>query len=379
MAGNGVDKLDILYLAVYDPHVPYTGTGARGVHFVNFMARENRLDLVYMEGSGHPGRTELEKKFSAVIRGVRTKVRIPFSMKDYFLFSKALYRAACQLLETQNYDYILADYGLASMYGYKLSKRYGVPFIYCSHNLEYKQYLGKAGHDIRRWPLIPYMYYWEKKGCRKCTVLVPISDNDAEFYSRWTTRNKMVVVPQGFDPAVYNPFYESRKNDPRIVLFFGNYNISTNRDVVKIVCDKIADDVVKRIPRLIFQFVGANPPQEWKHPNFEFTGFVDSVIPYLQNADLVISPMLGGWGMPTKVIEALACGKPVVATEIGARAVPRHYSRLTIADIPHFAEMICRRLEENIPVDTREYEELKKEFLWENRLALLLEKMKCMK
>ena len=45
----------LLYLAVYDPHVPYTGTGARGGEFVNFLARHDELDLVYMEGSGHPG------------------------------------------------------------------------------------------------------------------------------------------------------------------------------------------------------------------------------------------------------------------------------------------------------------------------------------
>ncbi len=69
----------ILYLAVYDPHVPYTGAGARGAQFVNFLASRHDVDLVYMTGSGHPGNPELEEKFKDRLKGVGRVIRIPFT------------------------------------------------------------------------------------------------------------------------------------------------------------------------------------------------------------------------------------------------------------------------------------------------------------
>ena len=369
------NKVRILYLAVYDPHVPYTGTGARGAEFVNYLARYYEVDLVYMEGSGHPGDPKLENKFADRIRGVKQKIRIPFSQFDYFIFSKAFSREASGLLSNKNYDYILADYGLSARYGYVLSKKFGIPFIYCSHNIEYRQYMGKAKNDLRRWPLIPYVYCVEKRGCQKSEILVVISENDAQFYLKWVNREKMVVIPQGFDEGVYHPFYDPPKNDPRIVLFFGNYNVSTNRDAVKVTYDRIVNEVIKNIPNVKFQFVGGHPPQNITHPNFEFTGFVESMGPYLRGADVVISPILGGWGMPTKVVESLACGKRVIATEVGARAVPRSYKRLTVCDIEQFPEEICRSLVEDDPVDMGDFEDLKKDFLWENQLVKLRDRI----
>ncbi len=365
----------ILYLSMYDPAVPYTGAGARGGEFVNFLSRRHSLDLVYMTGSGHPGDPALEEKYGNRLKGVGEKIAIPFSQKGYFLFSKPLYSAAARLLEKNRYDLIFCDYGLAGKYGVKLSKRFGVPFVYASHNIEYRQYLGKAKSDFRRLPLVPLVRSAEKKAVKKCRLLVAISEEDAAFYSRWTKPDKITVVPQGFDDTVLNPRYKPKKNNPKIILFFGNYAISTNREAVAAVRDRIADRVLKESPRVRFQFAGAHPPLELSHPAFEFTGFVESVADLIRRADVVISPMTGGWGMPTKVVESLACGKPVVATETGARAVPRGFSRLTVCPIEEFPEAIVRILKENRPVDGADFEALKKEFLWENRLGRLDEAM----
>jgi len=366
-------KKNILYLSVYDPHVPYTGAGVRGAQFVNFLSRHFETDLVYMEGSGHPGNPDLEKVFSNRIPDVREKVRIPFSKKGYFMFSRELYRAAVRFVEKNKYQFIVADYGLSSRYAYLLSKRYGIPFVYCPHNVEHRQYLGKLKSDFRRLPFVPYVYHVEKKGCRRAALVVAISDGDARFFSRWTPADRIAVVPQGFDDREYHPFYRAAKNDPKIVLFFGNFNISTNREAVHVVYRSIVDAVVEQIPNVRFRFVGANPPTEWTHPRFEFTGFVESVLPHLQQADVVISPILRGWGMPTKIVESLACGKRIIATEAGARSVPRHYHRLTVCLPDRFPDEIVQALEENKPVDACDFEELKKDFLWEKRLTAMLE------
>ena len=78
----------------------------------------------------------------------------------------------------------------------------------------------------------------------------------------------------------------------------------------------------------------------------------------------MISPVLAGWGMPTKIIEALACGKPIIATKAAARAVPRKYKRLKIVDIENFANAIVDALKKDNPVDASDFELLKSEFTW---------------
>ena len=79
--------------------------------------------------------------------------------------------------------------------------------------------------------------------------------------------------------------------------------------------------------------------------------------------------------MPTKIIEALACGKPVVATPVGARSVPRYYKRLTVAGLDGFSSAVVRALKQNRPVDAVDFPALKRDFLWENRLGVLWNRM----
>jgi len=370
-------KKSLLYISVYDPHVPLTGAGVRGAEFVNTLAERFDLDLVYIDGSGHPPNPELSRVFASKVKGVRNKIVIPFSQKDYFIFSSGLYQAAEKLLKQHKYNTILCDYGLSAIYGINLSKKYKIPFVYCSHNLEYKQYWGKVRKDKRRIPFIPYVYWAEKNGVKKSKILVPISEGDAEYYTRWTNRDKMVVIPQGFDEEIFNPYYEPFNNDQKIVLFCGNYNIQTNLDVVHVTMERIVDKVIAKAPNTKFQFVGSNPPQNIKHPNVEFTGFVEELPPYLKRADVIISPIQQGWGMPTKIIEALACGKITIATPVAARAVPRIFERLRVVETDQFAQTICDALKNEKMVNDVDYGALLEKYSWQINISKLADKIEA--
>ncbi|MDJ0615331.1 MAG: glycosyltransferase family 4 protein [Calothrix sp. MO_192.B10] len=365
----------ILYLSVYDPHIPLTGTGTRGIEFVNNLSQKFNLDLVYIDGSGQPPISHISEKFSSNLQYVRTKIGIEFSQFNYFVFSRHLYREAHRLIKNNNYSFIICDYGLSAIYGNLLSQKFNLPFVYCSHNIEYLMYLDKVNKDKRRLLLMPYVYWVEKIGVKNSKILVSITKNDAEYYRRWTDKNKIIVIPQGFDSSIFNPFYKPIKNDPKIILFCGNYGIQSNRDVVSIVMDKILEKVLSVYPNTIFRFIGANPPQDVKHPNVEFTGFVDDYPSYLKQADVVISPMQQGRGFPTKIIESLACGKPTIATPIGARAIERDYTSLKVCNFDQFPEMICRVLTEDESVTTSDFEKLKTRYSWDINIQKLTDKI----
>jgi len=185
----------------------------------------------------------------------------------------------------------------------------------------------------------------------------------------------MVVIPQGFDEKIFNPFYDPPNNSPKIVLFCGNYNIQFNRDVVDTVMEFILDKVLSVCPNTKFYFLGANPPKNINHPNVEFTGFVEDYPAYLKKADVVISPMRGGWGSPTKIFEALACGKTIIATPIGARSLERDYETLHVCEVAEFPEMICKALRSDKSLNAMDFEKLSHSYAWRSNLQRLIDKI----
>ena len=77
-------------------------------------------------------------------------------------------------------------------------------------------------------------------------------------------------------------------------------------------------------PDTTLVLVGASPPPEVTALAGEqvvVTGAVDSVIPYLDRAAVVIAPLHLGGGTRVKVLEALALGKAVVATARAAEGI----------------------------------------------------------
>ena len=85
---------------------------------------------------------------------------------------------------------------------------------------------------------------------------------------------------------------------------------------------------VTKNPRLVFVAVGKGPDFEevkqriaqlGMQNNFKLTGFVsDETLPFYYNvADLFALPSKSGEGLPLVALEAMACGLPVVATNVG--------------------------------------------------------------
>jgi glycosyltransferase involved in cell wall biosynthesis len=368
----------ILYLSVYDPHFPVSGAGIRGMKFLEYFSAAFEVDLVYIEGSGQKPTPDLEKKIKSNLLKVRSKIKIPFDQFAYFIWSQKLYRSALRLLETKSYDWIVCDYGLSGLYGKFLSAKYNVPFIYCSHNIEYLTYWDKVKTDFRRLPLTPYIYWAEKNAVKQSDILVAITKEDADFYRKknWVNEDKVVVVPQGFDGNLLNPDYSFQESGKKIVLFCGNYAIQQNREAAYVVYEKIVDKVAAEFPDVVFRFVGANPPRDIMHPNIEFVGFVRDYFSILRQADVFISPTLQGRGFPTKIVEALACGKQIISTPIGVRAIERDYQSLHVCEISDFANQIIRVLQESKPVDPTDFARLREHYSWEKNILHLIDFIK---
>lgn len=71
-----------------------------------------------------------------------------------------------------------------------------------------------------------------------------------------------------------------------------------------------------------------------------------SVIPYYRNASVIVSPIFYGSGTRIKIIEALAFGRPVVSTTLGAEGLAIEPGRQALIedDLPRFAAAVVALL-----------------------------------
>jgi hypothetical protein len=366
-------KKKLLYLTVCDPDLHVTGATVRIGAFVKYLARYYDVTLVNMEGSGYRVDPQICKRFYDHNNqlGVRQRARIEFSRPGYFFFSMALYRAVDRFLKAERFDYLLADYGLAALYGAWFAKRYGIPLIYSSHNVEYRMYVDLSRHDWRRALLIPYIYLAERAACHAAALIVVIAEKDGREYAKWTAADKITVIPQGFDPEAYHPFYPPPPISPAVVLFVGSFRSEGNRKAARQVVREIVPAVVKERPDTKFQFIGADPPTDLMGPNVECCGFVDDLAPYLRRANLVLAPMPFAFGMTTKVIHALAFGKTVISTPEGASAMRRKYRQLVVVPLEAFASTILELLAGGVPMDACEFDDLCRHYAWPALMAEL--------
>jgi len=108
-----------------------------------------------------------------------------------------------------------------------------------------------------------------------------------------------------------------------------------------------AEIAVKKNPELVFVVVGKGPDfEEVKEKivqlgiqrNFRLTGFVsDGDLPFYYNvADLFALPSKSGEGLPLVALEAMACGLPVIATNVGgiSEVMNEKYGKLVPPNSP---------------------------------------------
>ena len=169
-----------------------------------------------------------------------------------------------------------------------------------------------------------------------------ITWKDAEFFSS-LTRKPVTSIPFGINPHDYQKS-ESKKDIPTIFII-GAMNWIPNQDGVKWFLQNVWTDLRNRYPLLEFHIAGREMPGWMKHlslPNVVVAGEVENAATFYRSNDIMIVPLFSGSGIRIKVIEAMAFGKTVVSTSLGAEGI--EYTRgenILVADLAcEFFEMI---------------------------------------
>lgn len=134
----------------------------------------------------------------------------------------------------------------------------------------------------------------------------------------------IAIVPHGVD-VDYFTFSDLREAEESIV-FVGNYLHYPNADAVLYFHREIWPRLKTLLPKIKFYVVGQAPPAEIQRlaqdEEIVVTGWVEDVRPYLKKGRVFICPVNLGGGFRGKILEAMAMGRPVVSTSLGAEGIP---------------------------------------------------------
>ena len=147
------------------------------------------------------------------------------------------------------------------------------------------------------------------------------------------------VIPTGVDTAYFARLQWIRRVGARLI-FTGSMDWLPNVDGVEFFCREILPlDPAKRNPTSRSRSSDARRRRPCdgspRHRGVEVTGRVEDVRPYLADAAVYVVPLRIGGGTRLKIFEAMAAGRAVVSTSVGAEGLPTENGRhLLLADDP---------------------------------------------
>jgi len=277
---------------------------------------------------------------------------------------------------------------LTSLIASKLAKLYEKPFVLTQHNT-FIDYNNVFDHVERLNDLTV-----GKQNLNGADKIIAISNATKEYVLRLGAKpSKVKVVYNGVDLARFRPIAGKREEMRKKLGISENAIVvlTVRRLVYKNGIDTLIDTAsiaVKRNPRIVFLVVGKGPDlgnvklqvaQLGIEANFRLTGFVsDEDLPsYYNVADLFVLPSKSGEGLPLVALEGMACGLPVIATDVGGiREILREdYGKLVAPNKP---ELLAEAVLDFATVDfSSRSQELRvmveKRFSWDANVKRLVE------
>jgi len=358
--------MKILYISFDPPYFPGgTGGETRQYHLVREMAKCHEFHYVGPRYEGvrlwileqffrklimPPPRSFIERVCAFVVK--RLDLRYPKLVQQYEWLRMTLMPLILEALATEQYDLIHVEHTNIAHWLHELDSK--VPKILSSENVKtviWERYYQHAKGFERRRFYRDYLRFqeYESTFLRDYDCVIAVSEKDRDTFREFTQDSvPLFVVPNGCDTDYFQQI--EPVSDQFELVFTGTMQYRPNAEAMLFFCREIYPKILAKVPRCRLKIVGNKPPSEVraleKLGDIEVTGFVDDVRPYMASAAVVVVPLLSGSGTRLKILEAMAMGKAVVATTVGAEGIDYTNGRdIIIAEDPEsFAENVIALL-----------------------------------
>jgi sugar transferase (PEP-CTERM/EpsH1 system associated) len=273
----------------------------------------------------------------------------PYSMQKYY--RPELRRAVAELFARKSFDAIICDFIYPAGI---LDWSAQTPIVLFTHNVEAEVW--ERQYRVSKNPLRKLTFWLE---CRRLTRVeryyaeraarvLAVSDSNRRFFGRYVGgAENLILMPTGVDTDYFRPTPESP--EPRTLVFTGSMDWVPNHDAMNYFYREILPLIRAQEPDVETWMVGRNPTLALRRlvendPKVHVTGRVDDVRPFMNRSSIYVLPMRTGSGTRLKVLEAMASGRAIVSTPIGAEGLPvaEGENILLAADPPNFAQAVVR-------------------------------------
>ena len=255
----------------------------------------------------------------------------------------ALEREVRGLLASGAVDVCVADFLAAWP---NVPARSQVPIVLFEHNVEHAIWQRLARTETRRLRRLLLEIEWRKmrrveaRACRAAALTIAVSEADraqlAAVIARAPAASAAAIarahapgariesIATGVDTEYFAP--SAALERPSSLVFTGSMDWYPNEDAVLHMIDAILPAIRAEVPDVALTVVGRNPSarlmEAAARAGVRVTGTVSDVRPFVAEGAVSVVPLRVGGGTRLKIFEALAMGKAVVSTSIGAEGLP---------------------------------------------------------
>ena len=358
--------MKILFLSRWFPYPPDNGSKLRIFNLIRQLALQHEVNLISFIDEAIVN-TSLEK-LGEYCGNIYTSIYQPFqqrrlkSVLGFFskqprsivdTHSRKMAQLVNQVEKSHKFDLVIASQLEMVVYANQLTD---IPKILEEVELSvfFDQFMNEQSLPIR---FRRGLMWWKLSNFLKgilgtfngCTV---VSENEKRLLSNILKNDFPIeIIPNGVDTNSYA--FNQGAIEQNSLIYSGSLTYYANYDAVEYFLREIFPIIQARNPRAKLYVTGDTKNVQLdklpQRERVEFTGYLADVKPRIAQSAINIVPLRIGGGTRLKILESLALGTPVVATNKGAEGLDLKPGRdLLIGDTPNeFAESVLNILDNN--------------------------------
>lgn len=365
---DDVSRMRILWVKIGGLWPKNTGGRLRSFHILDELSRRHRVTLITTHAPEEdPDALRRELPFcervvsvprtppkwntwrfvTALLRALRTGLPVDVVRCADRRVREEVERA----LSSGEIDLCVADFLCAIP---NVPMRGPVPIVHFSHNVEHMIWRRMAAVEKRGWrrALLENearkLQLYEADACSRANLTIAVSEQDRAQLEQTAPGSVISSISTGVDVDYFAPVEVPQLPDH--LVFTGSMDWHPNEDAMCWFMASVLPLIRRDIHGATLTIVGRNPSKRLiaaaRRADVGVTGTVDDVRSYIAKAPVYVVPLRIGGGTRLKIYEALAMGKALVSTRIGAEGLPLESGKHFIeADEPQaFADAVIALL-----------------------------------